>query len=175
MAISPEIILIAGPNGAGKTTFVNQLLQPELEGLTYVNADEIALEYHDLATTERNIKAGRAMLLAIDNLILQRQEIMIETTLATLTYARKIPQWQKIGYHVSVMYLSLPSADIAVQRVNQRVAAGGHNIQEDDICRRFERGWQYLQDHYIPIVDYWSIWEANGEGCFTCKRASDDE
>ena len=175
MAISPEIILIAGPNGAGKTTFVNQLLQPEIESLTYVNADEIALEYHDLTPTERNIKAGRAMLLAIDNLTSQRQEIMIETTLATLTYARKIQQWQKIGYHVSVMYLRLPSADIAVQRVRQRVAAGGHNIPEDDIRRRFDRGWHYLKHRYIPIVDYWSIWEANVEGSFTCQRASDDE
>lgn len=175
MPDAPEVIFIAGPNGAGKTTFVNQLLPPAVEGLVYINVDEIARDYRHLPTGQRNLRAGRAMLEAIDKLTSQRQEIVIETTLATLMYSRKIPCWQSLGYHVSIMYLRLPSADVAVSRVAQRVAAGGHSIPEEDIRRRFARSWQYLHDRYIPIVDFWSIWEADGDGGFSCTGSSDDE
>jgi predicted ABC-type ATPase len=38
------------------------------------------------------------------------------------------------------MFLRLSSPDLAVERVAQRVAQGGHNIPEDTISRRYYTG-----------------------------------
>jgi predicted ABC-type ATPase len=38
-----------------------------------------------------------------------------------------------------------------------RVAAGGHNIPEGTIRRRYEAGIRNLFQLYMPICDYWMI------------------
>jgi predicted ABC-type ATPase len=35
------------------------------------------------------------------------------------------------GYHVTILFLWLPSADLAIERVRWRVAQGGHAIREE--------------------------------------------
>ena len=46
------------------------------------------------------------------------------------TYLHKIRQWQELGYHVKLLLLSLPNADVAIARVAAHVSQGGHNIPE---------------------------------------------
>jgi hypothetical protein len=46
---------------------------------------------------------------------------------------------------------------MAVMRVAQRVATGGHSIPEDVIRRRYERGLENLFSHYLGIADTWRI------------------
>jgi hypothetical protein len=113
-----EIIIIAGPNGAGKTSFAKEYLPAAREGLVYVNADEIARELAGLDPTAAHLdlRAGREMLSRIDSLVAARTEFMFETTLASLSYARKIPRWQARGYTVAVIYLRLPSDAVAIDR-----------------------------------------------------------
>src|SRR6202008_75952 len=95
-----EIIIIAGPNGAGKTSFANEYLPAEREGLVYLNADEIAREIAKptLAKAQLDLRAGREMLSRISALVGAGTEFMFETTLASLSYATKIPAWQARGY-----------------------------------------------------------------------------
>ncbi|MBI3438264.1 MAG: zeta toxin family protein [Proteobacteria bacterium] len=171
-----EIIIIAGANGAGKTSFANEYLPAEHEQLLFINADEIA---RDLAATglsglQLDLRAGRMMLEQIDEAVRNQREIMFETTLASLSYARKIPGWQHQGYHVSLIYLSLPNVASSIARVQKRVAAGGHNIPEEIIRRRFDRSLEYLETRYKPIVDEWYIWNSL-EGDFQLVEAWDDE
>ena len=136
-----EIVIIAGPNGAGKTSFAKEYLPAEREGLVYVNADEIARELAGLHLPDahRNLRAGREMLSRIDRLVAARTEFMFETTLASLTHARKIPRWRAVGYRVALIYLRLPSVDVAIDRVNRRVAAKGHSVLEPIIRQRFAK------------------------------------
>ncbi len=42
--------------------------------------------------------------------------------------------------------------ELAKERVKIRVSEGGHNIQEDDIVRRYERGLKNLFELYLPQV-----------------------
>jgi predicted ABC-type ATPase len=143
-----EIIIIAGPNGAGKTSFANEYLPAAKEGLVYLNADEIARELADAALTQaqRDLRAGREMLSRIGTLVGSGTEFMFETTLASLSYARKIPGWRARGYTVALIYLRLPSVDIAIERVHRRVAAGGHGIPEPIIRQRFAKSQIYLEN-----------------------------
>ena len=51
------------------------------------------------------------------------------------------------------MFLWLSSPDLAVERVAQRVAQGGHHIPGDTIRRRYYAGLKNLIKHYLPLSD----------------------
>jgi predicted ABC-type ATPase len=169
----PDLLIIAGPNGAGKTTFAREYLGTELR-YEFVNADEIArlvsLE-HPVSQAKLDIRAGRVMLERIEGLVGSSASFAIETTLATLSHARKIPEWRQLGYIVSLIYLRLPSVDDSLARVQKRVEAGGHSIPEDVIRRRFVKSIEYFETIYKPIVDRWSMHESE-EGKFTLVESS---
>jgi predicted ABC-type ATPase len=169
-----RIIIIGGPNGAGKTTFASAYLSIDRDVTTLVNADEISREFEEQGLPEavRNVRAARAMLRRIDGLIETGADLVIETTLASLTYAQRIPVWQQQGYHVALIYLRLRDPEQSIERVRRRVAAGGHGIPEDVIRRRFARSLYYLEHYYKPIVDEWETWESL-EGDFRRAEAGD--
>jgi predicted ABC-type ATPase len=158
----PRVIIIGGPNGAGKTTFASEYLSIDRTITAFVNADEIsrALGAPNIPVASTNIRAARAMLERVDELVESGSNLVLETTLASLAYAQKIPAWQQAGYHVALIYIRLGSAEQSIERVRRRVAAGGHGILEDIIRRRFGKSLRYLEDYYKPIVDEWEIWDS---------------
>ncbi len=79
-------------------------------------------------------------------------------------YARRADGWRRMGYRTALHFIELPSAEYAVQRVAQRVAAGGHAIPEKDIRRRFSRGLELFETIYKPSVDQWYHWFSDNEG-----------
>jgi predicted ABC-type ATPase len=168
-----EIVIIAGPNGAGKTTFASEYLPAEPERFVFVNADEIAGEVaQGMSRQKADARAARIMLQRIDDLGDSGADFAFETTLATLSYARKIPLWRRAGYVVSLIYLRLSDVEAAVRRVRRRVEAGGHDIAESVIRRRFEKSVVYLEKIYKPIVDKWYIWNSV-EGSFALAEFED--
>jgi len=46
--------------------------------------------------------------------------------------------------------------------VHQRVKAGGHNIPEQVIRRRFKAGLYNLENLYKPLVNEWAIYDNSG-------------
>ena len=157
----PNLIIIAGPNGAGKTTFAREYLSGE-KHVEFVNADEIA---HDIENIS-DVLAARIMLTRVDDLIANKADFAIETTLASLTYAQKIPAWREQGYTVSLVFIRLGSAAESIARVRRRIAAGGHGIPEKTLVRRFSKSRDYFETIYKPIVDTWYLWESR-EGAFS--------
>jgi predicted ABC-type ATPase len=109
---------------------------------------------------QRDLRAGRIMLRQIDELARSGAEFMFETTLTTLSYALRIPRWRAGGHHVSLVYLRLPDADASVSRVRRRVAAGGHDVPEAVIRRRFARSLDCLEHRYKPLVDEWYVYDS---------------
>jgi len=149
----PNLYIIAGPNGAGKTTASFSLLPDVLHCLNFVNADEIARGLSPFASESVAIQAGRIMLQRIDELLPQKVDFAIETTLATRSYVHLVHRAQNLGYKVHLIYFYLENEEQAIQRVAQRVSNGGHNIPEQDIRRRFKRGIYNLLNLYMPICD----------------------
>jgi predicted ABC-type ATPase len=83
--------------------------------------------------------------------------------LSGLNYERHIPRWRKAGYHVKLIFLSLPNADLAVARVAARVAQGGHHVDEETVRRRFDAGLRNFREIYRPIVNSWVVYDNSGE------------
>lgn len=158
-----KILIIAGPNGAGKTTFAREFLPQEAGCPVFVNADLIAAGLSPFAPELAAFKAGRLMLQAILDHVSHNDSFAFETTLSGLTYAQQIPRWQAAGYVVELFFLSLPSADMAVERVAERVRQGGHNVPEQVIRRRFVSGMKNFIEVYQSLVNEWALYDNAGE------------
>jgi predicted ABC-type ATPase len=151
-ANQPTCWIIAGPNGAGKTTFALKYL-PEAGCENFVNADLIAAGMSPLAPERERIAAGRLFLTEIRRHIQERHDFGFETTLAGRGYVSLIRRMKATGWRVELIYLALPSLEMAKLRVAERVRHGGHDIPIPDIERRFFRSWRNLIDVYAPLVD----------------------
>ena len=120
-------MIVAGPNGAGKTTFAREYLPQEAGCPIFINADLIAEGLSPFAPELVAIRSGRLMLQMIRDHAARGDSFAFETTLAGRNYPRAIPRWQGDGYSVTLFFLSLPTVDLAISRVAQRVRQGGHN------------------------------------------------
>ena len=151
--------VIAGCNGAGKTTASFTVLPEMLKCREFVNADEIAAGISPFNPEGVAIQAGRLMIDRIIQLLKDGETFAFETTLATRSYVKLIQQAKKRGYFVTLLFFSLSSSEQAQRRVAQRVSMGGHNIPTDVIVRRYEAGLQNLFQLYMPVCDYWTLYD----------------
>jgi predicted ABC-type ATPase len=161
--LSKKIIVIAGPNGAGKTTFAREYLPNEANCPIFINADLIAAGLAPFAPETASVKAGRLMLNEIKANVKAGNNFAFETTLSGKTYAQHILQWKLLGYHITLVFLSLPNAEFAIARVAARVAAGGHNIPEATIRRRFKSGINNFHHIYKALADSWALYDNSQE------------
>jgi predicted ABC-type ATPase len=155
---APELIVIAGPNGAGKSTTAPVLLPGVLSVTTFVNADVIAQGLAGYSPESVALEAGRIMLERLRSLADQRRNFAFETTLASRSYGSWISALQSSGYRARLVFIWLSSPEVAVQRVQERVKAGGHHVDPDTIIRRYERGLRNFFQIYRRIADDWRMY-----------------
>ena len=73
---------------------------------------------------------------SVGNLLARvREDFAFESTLAGRSAHRLLTGLVGVGYDVHILYLWLPSPDLAVARVRRRVEAGGHDVPEPVIRR----------------------------------------
>lgn len=161
--MTKRIVIIAGPNGAGKTTFARDFLPREAHCPDFINADLIAAGLSPFRPEAVAIRAGRLMLAEIAARVGRGESFAFETTLSGLAYAQAIPRWRQAGYHVKLIFLSLPDADMAIMRVAARVAQGGHDVAADVVRRRFGAGLRNFHQRYKSLVDAWNLYDNSGE------------
>ncbi|MBN3895565.1 MAG: zeta toxin family protein [Nostoc sp. NOS(2021)] len=158
----PNLYIIGGANGSGKTTAALQILPYFLEVFEYVNADEIAAGLSPFNPESVASQAGRLMLERLETLVNAEADFAFETTLAARNFARFLRKCQNKGYIINLIYFWLQSPELAIARVRRRVESGGHNIPEDTIRRRYERGRSNLINLYLPVCDTWIIYDNSG-------------
>ncbi|MDE5956083.1 MAG: zeta toxin family protein [Bacteroidales bacterium] len=153
----PRLYIISGCNGAGKTTASYSMLPEMLECSEFVNSDEFAKGLSPFNPEKASIQASRYMIMKIRYLLKRRQDFAVETTLATRTLLKTVRMAQEAGYSVTLLYFWLSSPELAVERVRARVEAGGHNIPEETIRRRYQVGIGYFFHYYAPVCERWIL------------------
>ncbi|MCC7131368.1 MAG: AAA family ATPase [Gemmatimonadales bacterium] len=155
----PLVVVVAGPNGAGKSTTAPSLLQDALAVSEFVNADAIAAGLSAFRPESMAVAAGRLMLGRIRALAMARVDFAFETTLASKTFAPRLKRLRESSYRFHLAFLSLPSPDLAVARVAERVRLGGHDVPEAVIRRRFVSGLRNLFGLYLDLADTWQVFD----------------
>jgi predicted ABC-type ATPase len=134
-----QIRVLAGVNGAGKSSVVGATIRDK--GGEYYNPDEAAREIMaanpGLGQTAANAAAWEQGRKLLERAIEQGLDFTFETTLGGNTVPGLLAEAAKGGVEVYVFYVGLGSADTQIERVRQRIRAGGHDIPEADIPRRY--------------------------------------
>lgn len=154
--LNKKIIIIAGPNGAGKTTFAKNFLPQEAHTFRFINADLIAAGLAPFNPESVAFKAARLMLNELDEYTKAGESFAFETTLSGTHYLQRIQEWKDLGYSVKLWFIALSSPELAISRVAERVAQGGHNIPEEVIRRRYIAGLKNLPK-YQKVVKSWVL------------------
>ena len=155
--------LIGGPNGSGKSVLAKQIVRTE---------DVEVLDLDDMVATRNvsNIAAAR-MLLGEDlpRVLKSGRSFILESTLSGTSDARIIKMAREYGYGVVFVFVFLASVEQNIERVAPRVSMGGHDVDADVICRRYEKSLHNF--HKItPLVDQWLLFY-NGESGKSYKVA----
>lgn len=132
------ITVIAGVNGAGKSSVIGSFLRARRG--EYFNPDEATQRLKTLdglTQTQANATAWQTgfdlLCRAIDN----RAPFAFETTLGGRSITNKLHEAISRGVPVRLLYCGLESVQLHLNRVQARVARGGHDIPEARIRERW--------------------------------------
>ena len=160
---APSVVVLAGPNGAGKSTSASAILKDALGVDEFVNADVIARGLSGFEPERAAMAAGRIMLARLRDLAGHRRSFAFETTLASRSFAPWLTNLIGTGYQFHLVFLWLPSPDMAVARVAARVREGGHDVPEATIRRRYQAGLRNFFGLYQPMATTWELWDNSRE------------
>jgi len=144
--MKPKYIIVAGTNGAGKSTLYlsNSSM---FENTIRINADEILRKNKGNWQNDKdNAKAMKQVVKLMDKAFEEKQSFHQETTLAGRGHNKWINKAKKNGYEISLFYVALPNAELAINRVNERVKKGGHGVLQETIIKRYERSLNNLKE-----------------------------
>lgn len=134
-----QIHVLAGVNGAGKSSVVGATIRDK--GGEYYNPDEAARQIMaanpGLGQADADAAAWEQGRRLLQQAIDQGLDFTFETTLGGNTMPGLLAEAAKRGLEIRVFYVGLDSADTCIARVRQRVRAGGHDISDADIRRRY--------------------------------------
>ena len=153
------VYIIAGPNGSGKTTFAKMFLPDYVKCPNFVNADLIAQGLSPFEPRAAAIKAGKLVLQQINEYARRGVDFAFETTLSGKSYASLLGELRSKGYSLHLFFLWIPSPELAIVRIKDRVAEGGHNVPDEDARRRFYRSIDNFFNLYEPLFDSWLLFD----------------
>jgi predicted ABC-type ATPase len=153
------VYIIAGPNGSGKTTFAKMFLPEYVNCPNFVNADLIALGLAPFEPRAAAIKAGKLVLQQIHEYAKRGVDFAFETTLSGKSYVSLLAELKTRGYALHLFFLWLPSAELAIARIKERIKEGGHHVPAEDVRRRFARGINNFFILYESLLDSWMLFD----------------
>jgi predicted ABC-type ATPase len=149
-AQAPRLYVLAGVNGAGKSSIGGAMIRAA--GADYFNPDEAARQLIEANPGLDQVKAnaaarqqGRRLL---ERAINERKDFAFETTLGGSTMPRLLSEAASQGFEVRIWYVGLASPDLHIERVRSRVRAGGHDIPESSIRRR----WRHSRLNLVQLL-----------------------
>ena len=139
--------IIGGVNGTGKSSLTGVLKTQKTDLGQIIDVDKITAENGGSA-----ILGGRIALERIRTCLDKGINFTQETTLSGRKTELTAQAARERGYSVRLFYVGLDSAEECLQRIENRVAHGGHNIREEDVLRRFAGRWEAVSK-ILPYCD----------------------
>jgi predicted ABC-type ATPase len=139
----PALTFVAGANGSGKTTLTrwNSELFREIPVL---DPDTIGKTLQSTASARFPIAGARQVLRSAREHLRKSESFAIETTLAGKNYLRMMLEARCDGFEIVLVYIGTETVEINLARIRNRVLAGGHDVPEADVRRRYKRSFKNL-------------------------------
>lgn len=149
--------IIAGPNGAGKSSFAGEyLVNLGYKNLVKLNADERTIElrkkFPEALQDELNLKAAIEIDKEVEDCIKSRVSFVVETVLTSPKYRDDVLAAKENGFKIGLIYISLYPPELSPQRVSERVAMGGHNVNTEKAIQRHHKSHEQLR-WFAPQAD----------------------
>jgi len=162
---TPRFWIVAGPNGSGKSTLYDRT---DIEGfgssVWIINPDvltEHVREQERFSSSDANIEALNRIWAWLRASIRAHHTVGVETVLSTPKYRRLVRAAKSYGFEIRLLYVTLDSADLNVERVRLRVAKGGHGVPESKVRARRERSFRQLP-WFLRESDFALIYDNSG-------------
>lgn len=124
--------IVGGVNGVGKSSFTGVLKSRVTDLGVIVDVDKITAQAGGGA-----IEGGKVAVRLMEDCIAQGVSFTQETTLSG-GYTRKLARRaREQGYYIRLYYIGLDTVQESLQRIQNRVRKGGHDIPRRDVESRF--------------------------------------
>ena len=132
--------IIGGENGTGKSSLTG-VLKTQLRDMgQIIDVDRITEQ-----SGGNPIEGGKIALARIEECLRKGVSFTQETPLSGHKTGNTAARAQEQGYYIRLYYVALNSPEECLQRIENRVKHGGHNIREQDVNRRFAGRWEALK------------------------------
>lgn len=139
--------IIGGVNGVGKSSFTGVLKSRTTDLGIIVDVDKITAQIGKGA-----IEGGKTAIKKIDDCIDKEISFTQETTLSGHRIEKTAKKVKNKGYYIRLYYVGLDTVEESKRRIANRVARGGHNINTEDVERRFANRWASIKK-ILPYCD----------------------
>ena len=139
--------IIGGVNGTGKSSLTGVLKTQKTDLGRIIDVDKITAQNGGGA-----ILGGKIALERIRACLDKSLSFTQETTLSGRKTELTAQEARERGYSARLFYVGLDSAEECLQRIENRVAHGGHDIREEDVLRRFAGRWEAVTK-ILPYCD----------------------
>ena len=159
--MKPLYTIIAGPNGCGKSSLCQFLARNEEELGLGINPDHI--ERYGIFHIEghkrlKELKSGRVVFGLSDLYRHHKVSFCHETTLATDSAVGVIPELREKSYSIHMQFVIVESVELALSRIRERVAQGGHGIDEAKVRRVYKKAKAHFRD-VMKMCDKVVLWD----------------
>ena len=141
--MTPTLTFIAGANGSGKTTLTRGNSEI-FKQIPVLDPDAIANTLQATASSLLPIEAARQVLKSASEHLDKGQSFAVETTLSGKNYLRMMLDARERGFEIVLVYIGTENVEINLARIRDRVLAGGHDVPELDVRRRYKRSLENL-------------------------------
>jgi len=149
----PGLVLLAGPNGAGKSTLYQTRVSPSFAG-PFINADLIQRDELRDASMQASYRAAAIASERRSKLLDARKSFATETVFSHPSKLNIIADAKARSYIIIVMHVGVDDPDLSVARVRGRTEEGGHDVPEEKIRARYDRGQ--------PLIRQAVLWADRG-------------
>jgi predicted ABC-type ATPase len=151
----PRLTIIAGANGGGKTT-LTRWDRKTFASIPILDPDAIGKTLQSTVPSTFPIASARHVLNAAKQHLSRAESFAVETTLSGHTYLQMTsnPRFRPSTIIVLV-YIGTENVEINLARIRNRVLAGGHDVPESDVRRRYQRSFNNLpiaMEHADQII-----------------------
>ena len=142
----PALYVFAGPNGAGKSSVSSSLMET---GTPIFDGDK---EFLKLKKTFDQTDSG-ALYDAVNGHVFTDwkedqlgalKDCAFETNFRSAEVMDTVSQFKAKGYEVHLLFFGLDSVEASIQRVQLRVAGGGHDVSPENIKANYTEGLKNL-------------------------------